>query len=119
MFKLFVLIFLSFSPLCLASNCANPEIFSISRTLVGQANFTGLPVSSAQEARVVTETIINSTQAREEISTFFDSFGGLAQLRSNPRLWDLYLKAYDRVPTKSREYQALASYFDEHFPKVV
>ncbi len=59
-------------------------------------------MSSAQEARVVTETIINSTQAREEISTFFDSFGGLAQLRSNPRLWDLYLKAYDRVPTNPR-----------------
>ncbi len=118
-FKHFVLIFLSFFPLCFASDLCEPQkTFRTDLDLSWSSQiFTGRPVSSAQEARVVTETIINSTQAREEISTFFDSFGGLAQLRSNPRLWDLYLKAYDRVPTKSREYQALASYFDEHLPK--
>jgi len=77
--------------------------------------FTGRIIRTKQEASSLISRVLTDEGARAELRGLLPE--GMASLRKNPKIWNMYVRAYDRVTPFSSGYVNLIDIIHRHLPK--
>ncbi|MEZ4752085.1 MAG: methyltransferase domain-containing protein [Bdellovibrionota bacterium] len=78
---------------------------------------TGAEVTEEAEIHRIAGLALVPGPLNTEVQKFLASMGGLKAIRTNPKLWDIYLRLYDGITPFCSEYQELIQFADANLPQ--